>query len=153
VAGHLFVDVGQGGGATTISVPLNEWSFVFAGFDPATGYFAGKVDEHGALSRERVTIGNNINTSELYPGTRTTLGKDQNNQQLTGIIGGLRAWGRVLSDAEIMNRRKVRLSWAERSLVAQWWMEEGTGTSTVDDISGNSAVLTGSATWTTYICP
>lgn len=152
-SGFLSVDVGQGVGQTTVAIPPSTWTFVFAGYDPSTGYFAGKVDSGGVAVRQRVAISNGITTSVLYPGTTTTLGRDQNAQYLTGILGGLRAWNRVLTDAEVVARHKVRLSPTEPGLVAQWWMEEGTGSTTLDDVSGGAAVLTGAATWTTYPCP
>lgn len=152
-SGFLSVDVGQGMGQTNVAIPSSTWTFVFAGYDPSTGYFAGKVDSAGGVVRQRVAVSNGITTSILYPGTTTTLGRDQNSQYLTGSIGSLRAWNRVLTDAEVVARHKVRLTPTEPGLVAQWWMEEGTGSTTVDDVSGGAAVLTGAATWTTYPCP
>ncbi|MBL9115326.1 MAG: cadherin domain-containing protein [Verrucomicrobiaceae bacterium] len=69
-------------------------------------------------------------------------------EYLAGEIDEVRLWDRPVSASEITQNYRQRLTGSETGLVALYHFDEGSGSTLTDSsVSGNHAIVSGSATW------
>ena len=121
-------------------LPLNSWQHVAVAVDGSTVkfYLNGVLDK-----TYTITSGGSI--VPIASGTfRIGSANRENNLCCKGNIVDCRVWSVVRTAKEIAENRCVRLTGNEQGLAAYWPLDEGTGTSVAEKVSGTSSAITGS---------
>lgn len=122
---------------TTIAIPLNTWTFVYAGVSGGTGYL-GKIVNN--IHTEQI-MKTDIGSTALIAGDTVVIGSS-----FVGQMNQIRLWSKVPNTANYHDCMP-----GEAGLIRQWCFREGSGVTASDSLSGVPTTLNG-ASWTTGIC-
>jgi len=119
------------------AITLNEWNHIaYNRWDIAGGvqqlFVNGK--EQTLVSSSDYTFIDNTSNKVIASGTN-------GGQHLAGLIEEVRFWNVRRSVLDIRENMYLMLSGSETGLVSYWQMNDGTGTVTTDEISGNHGIL------------
>lgn len=141
IGGNLAIDgqteSGVAPAATVISIPLNTWTFVYAGVSGGTGYLGKIVNNIRTEQIMKTDIGSTL----LVAGESVVIGSS-----FIGQMNQIRLWSKVPNTANYHDCIQ-----GEPGLLRQWCMKEGSGATTADSVLGALSTLN-AATWTTGIC-
>jgi hypothetical protein len=128
-----------------VAIPRGEWSKVYGYYDSDTGlYGLGRIDTDGVEESTRSSgSGNTPDASPLY------IGRYFSYRDYRGLIGSLQIFTAIPSDStKVANRCSGTEPDDDDSLVASYQMTEGSGSTTVDDVTSASVAVDG-LTWST----
>ena len=135
--------------STGVVAPLDTWTHVAWTFDPQSSQ---KINTYinGVLVHSATALGTITNTpspnDEFRIGNRLTGGNP-----FGGAIDEVRVWNVVRTAAQIQQSMSAVLTGTESGLKGYWRFEEGSGTTTADVASGNTATLA-EAAWAVVGC-
>ena len=147
--GQLGLDVSYGSAYSSLTVPLNQWTYVFAGWDQSTStYFVGMLSD-GELEQQ-VLYGlppNNLDSSPCYVGQ--VIDGFYMHQYLEGKVDRVRFWREIPADSTLLASLCTNIgTGAPPGLLAEYNMEEGSGTAVSNSTSTYyGGTLEGGATW------
>ena len=127
------------------SLALNEWNYVFGGYDAEQGYFIGQVSG-GVLSKSVGGTINTVSSNTVDAGSEARIGVDPNNAFFDGYMGRVELWSTFPADATIAANAADTLSQDTPDLVASWDFFAGSGTEVVDVVTSQASTIRG-ATW------
>jgi hypothetical protein len=122
---------------TTITVPLNIWTFVYAGVSGGTGHLGIIVNN---LRTEQI-MKTDMMSTHLVAGDTVVIGSS-----FVGQMNQIRLWNKTPNVANYHDCMP-----AEAGLLRQWCFREGSGATTADSFGGVTTPLNG-AVWKTGVC-
>ncbi len=139
IGGNLAIDGStvSSPGNTIIAIPLNTWTFVYAGVNGGTGYL-GKIVNN---VRTEQIMKTDVGSTHLVAGDSVVIGSS-----FVGQMNQIRLWSKVPNAANYHDCIP-----GEVGLIRQWCFREGAGATTSDSLGGVPTTLNG-ATWTTGVC-
>jgi hypothetical protein len=144
------IEVAQGMYSISTPLPMNEWAYIFGGYESATGgYFLGMVSA-GVLTIENIGAVNGITHNTISEGSSVLIGASENGNDANfeGLIGRVEIWDTRPSDADLLAWALEEVDPTRPGLFAAWNLNEAGGTSITDEVSGWSGTISG-ATWST----
>ena len=148
------IEIAQGMYSLSTPLPMNEWAYIFGGYESATGgYFLGMVSA-GVLTIENVGAVNGITHNIISEGSPVLIGASQNGNaaNFEGLIDRVEIWSSRPSDADLLAWALEEVDPTRPGLFAAWNLNEAGGTSITDEVSGWSGTISG-ATWSTSCAP
>ena len=136
--GEVWVNVGQWAFDSTHIVPSEQWSYIFAFWDPAVGQYGLGTIEGGAVSKTYVTPGNS-SSQKLAAGPLRFGGYPTPFARwpFGGELAEIALLDRVPSDAEILELAAgLAAPGSFAGLVAYWSLDQASGATAIDQ-SGN----------------
>ncbi|MES2655793.1 MAG: PKD-like domain-containing protein, partial [Bacteroidota bacterium] len=138
--GSLRLDQGCGVVTSTITVPNNQWTYVFMSFNSSTQYTVGKV-LNGAVTKQNILT----STSAVHGAGPFNIGANTiNGNYLVGQLDEVSVWTTNPTDAEIVSMSQTGLTGSETGLIGYYNFNAGPVNTTVTDNSGHN--LTGTLT-------
>jgi hypothetical protein len=138
--------VGQGNYTLATPLPMNEWVYIFGGYDSATGgYFVGFVHS-GVLTIENPGTVNGISRSVITGGSQLLFGNSNHEEYFEGLIDRVEIWTIRPSDADLVAWAQEEVDPTRPGLYAAWNLDEQSGTTVTDEVSGWTGTNSG-ATW------
>ena len=121
-------------------LPLDSWQHVAVAVDGSTVkfYLNGVLDKTHTITSGGATVPTASGTFRIGSANR------DNNVCCKGNIADCRVWSVVRTAEEIAENRCVRLTGNEQGLAGYWPLDEGTGASVVEKVSGASSAIAGS---------
>jgi len=131
--GSLRLDQGCGVVTTTITVPNNQWTYVFMSFNSSTQYTVGKV-LNGAVTKQNILT----STSASHGAGPFNIGANTiNGNYLVGRLDEVSVWTKNPTDAEIVAMSQNGLTGSETGLIGYYNFNAGPANTTVTDNSGH----------------
>jgi hypothetical protein len=125
-------------GASSLIPTVNQWHHVAFVYDGTNQYLY--ID--GVLDQTDPTTGAVNLTTAFNQGMVIGARYTQGTQFITGLMDEVRVWTVARSQTDIQNSMNSPLTGAEAGLVAYYQFEDGPGSSTVTDVTGNGNTLT-----------
>ena len=131
------------------ALPVSKWSHVAVAVDGSTikFYINGKLD-----ATHTITSGSTLPTSS---GTFRIGAENRGSKPcFNGKLSDCRVWSVARTAEEIAGNRFVRLAGTEQGLAAYWQLDEGSGSSVTNKVTGTADTITGSTYgWTDMRTP
>lgn len=124
----------------TDDLPLDTWVHVAAVYDGSTAEIFYNGISQGTLSNPNPIQESSLN---LYLGEHPTWA----NRRLSGQLSDVRIWSVARTAAEIQSTMNNYLNGDETGLIANWKLNEGSGTQVVDQVTGNAATAGAGTSW------
>lgn len=130
---------------TTPITTANTWYHVVAVFD-VTDTVGGNGTAHVYVNGWEIPLDSNAFSDWFGVGSPPlTIGKDRDGQ-FDGLIDDVRVWDRALSTNEVADLYNASAP-AMPTPIAEWKMDEGSGTTAADSIGSNDGTLLGGPVW------
>ena len=130
---------GGGGASETVSASISAsiWTHVAGVYDSGTWTLYVDGVDMGSFTETFVNA-----STPLYIGARNSNDGTSPNDFFPGKIDHVRLWDVALSQAEIQQSMSICISGSEDGLIAAYDFEDGIGSTTVTDLTGNGNVGT-----------
>jgi PKD repeat protein len=130
--GNLSIDGGCGVQNSSINVPNNEWTYVFAQYNANVGFQVGKVTS-GSVSRQSILGGTNNQQAGNMEIGKNSIG----NSFFSGNIDEVALFSSIPNDGQIISQSQNGLVGSESGLIGYWKFDEANGSTTADLTSNN----------------